>query len=608
VSPPDATPDPAPPVGATPTSAGTHFEVWAPWAGRVEVRLEGGPGADLIVPLAPAERPGRWAADIDGVGHGDRYRFALDGGDPLADPASRWQPDGVHGASAVVDPRRFHWTDAAWKGVALGDAVIYELHVGAFTPEGTFDAATGQLDRLAALGVTLVELMPVAPTPGRRNWGYDGVFPAGVNDNYGGPAGLARFVDAAHARGIGVLLDVVYNHLGPEGNIFGRYGPYFDDRTHTPWGDAINVAGAGSDEVRDLFVQSAVQWIADHHVDGLRLDAVDAIVDPTARPFLEELTAAVHAAGEELGRRVLVIAETASNDPRLVASPAVGGVGVDALWNDDVHHCLHVALLGDRCGYYADYDGSGDLATALAHRWVFAGHYSVFRGRRHGRSADHVAHRQLVVFSANHDHVGNTPDGRRPPLDRAPRLVAAATVLLTPFTPLLFMGEEYAEPAPFPFFVDPTDAELLEATRAGRRAEFARAGWDRPIADPGDEATFRSAVLDPGLSAREPHRTVLAAHTELLALRRRLPILTDPRATHEVRRHGDAVLVERRLGRAASVLALNMGAGPLDVTVDPRLRVAFDSDAERWGGPGTTSLEAGRLWCSSTAAVLLVTD
>ena len=447
--------------------------------------------------MAPAERPGRWAVDVEGAGHGTRYRYRLDGGDALADPASRWQPDGVHGPSAVVDPTRFAWTDGDWRGIALADAVYYELHVGVFTPEGTLDAAIGQLDRLAALGVTLVELMPLSATPGARNWGYDGVFPSAVEATYGGPDELARFVDAAHARGLGVVLDVVYNHLGPEGNVLPRYGPYFVDTTRTPWGDALNVAGAGSDEVRDLFVQSAGQWIEDFHVDGLRLDAVDAIVDQTARPFLEELGQAVHARAATLGREVLVVAESASNDPRLVTPIEAGGVGLDGMWNDDVHHCLHVALLGDRRGYYADYDGVGDLAHALAHRWVFDGRYSAFRGRRHGRPADHVDPRRLVVFAANHDHVGNTPDGRRPPYGRAGRLVAAATVVLGPFTPLLFMGEEYAETAPFPFFVDHTDLDLLAATRAGRQAEFSGAGWDRPVADPADEATFRTAVLDP---------------------------------------------------------------------------------------------------------------
>ena len=328
------------PVGATVEGHRTHFEVWAPAAQRVELLLVDDavtpqgeprrrPAADGVpfgaaVPMVPGGRPGRWAVDVEGVGHGDRYRYRLDGGDALADPASRWQPDGVHGPSAVVDPTRWAWRDEGWTGVALADAVYYELHVGTFTPEGTLDAAVGQLGRLAALGVTLVELMPLNATPGRRNWGYDGVFPSAVQAPYGGPDALARFVDAAHALGLGVVVDVVYNHLGPEGNVFPRFGPYLVDTVRTPWGDALNVAGAGSDEVRWLFVQSACQWIEDHHVDGLRLDAVDAVVDQTARPFLEEVSTAVHDRGALLGRTVIVVAESAGNDPRLVTPVGAG--------------------------------------------------------------------------------------------------------------------------------------------------------------------------------------------------------------------------------------------------------------------------------------------
>ena len=592
-------------VGASVRPPGTtHFEVWAPSATAVDVVLDPG-DAERSLPMTATGRPGRWAVDVAGVGHGDRYRFRLDGGEALADPASRWQPHGVHGPSAVVDPAAYAWHDAGWTGVALADAVFYELHVGAFTAEGTFDAAIGQLDRLAALGITLIELMPLNATPGTRNWGYDGVFPSAVQETYGGPDGLARFVDAAHTRGLGVVVDVVYNHLGPEGNVFPRYGPYFVDTTRTPWGDAINVAGPGSDEVRDLFLQSARQWIADFHVDGLRVDAVDSIADQTARTFLEELGAAVHEQADALGRHVLVVAESASNDPRLVTPVDAGGIGLDAMWNDDVHHCLHVALLGDRRGYYADYDGVGDLAHALAHRWVFDGRYSVYRGRRHGRAADHLDPARLVVFAANHDHVGNTPDGQRPPYGRAGRLVAMATVVLGPFTPLLFMGEEYDEPAPFPYFVDHTDPELLEATRAGRQAEFGGAGWDRPVADPAAEATFRAAVLDPTRADHEPHRTVLAATTELLARRRQRAVLTDAGATHAVARDGDAITVTRSLGDRTTMLVLAFGASPVDVALTGRWQIVFDGDDPRWGGKGSTTLAPERLHTSAPNAVLL---
>ncbi|MET0910928.1 MAG: malto-oligosyltrehalose trehalohydrolase, partial [Ilumatobacteraceae bacterium] len=478
-------------LGAVPAADGsTRFEVWAPDADAVEVELDAG-GAPRTRPLELDEDTGTWVGLVDGIGHGHRYRFRLDGDEALADPASGWQPDGVHGPSAVVDPATFTWTDDGWTGVTLHDTVCYELHVGTFTSGGTLDSAIDELPRLARLGVTSVELMPVNAFPGARNWGYDGVFPSAVQQSYGGPEALARFVDAAHALGVAVVLDVVYNHLGPEGNVFGRYAPYFTDAYRTPWGDAINVAEAHSDNVRRTFIESATRWVEDFHVDGLRLDAVDMIHDPTASSFLEELTAAVHAIGDTAGRTVLVIAETASNDPGIVRPPGLGGVGCDAAWNDDVHHALRVALLGDRHGYYIDYAGVDDLVTAFARRWVFSGRYSGYRGRRHGRAADDVAPERFVVFSSNHDHVGNTPAGGRPSFDQAQRILAAATIVLSPFTPMLFMGEEYGEPAPFPYFVDHGDTDLLEAVRVGRRNEFARSEWTEAVADP--------ASNDPGI-------------------------------------------------------------------------------------------------------------
>ena len=351
--------------------------------------------------------------------HGDRYRFRLDDGEPVADPASGWQPDGVHGPSAVVDHRRFTWTDEDWRGVELADTVLYELHVGTFTPEGTFDGAIGQLDRLARLGVTTIELMPVNAFPGRRNWGYDGVFPSAVQESYGGPKGSARFVDAAHVRGLAVVLDVVYNHIGPEGGVHSRYGPYFTDAYQTPWGDGLNVAGPGSDHVRRTFIESATRWITDFHVDGLRLDAIDQIYDPTAKPFLEELIGAVRNAGRRGGRTVLTFVESAANNPEHVRPLSRGGIDADAAWDDDVHHALRVALTGDTRGYYVDYQGAADLAEAYVRRWVFTGRYSVYRERHHGKPADDVDRNHFVAFSSNHDHVGNTPERRtatvRPP-------------------------------------------------------------------------------------------------------------------------------------------------------------------------------------------------
>ncbi|MBA3802177.1 MAG: malto-oligosyltrehalose trehalohydrolase [Acidimicrobiia bacterium] len=564
-------------LGATVLGDGatTRFEVWAPSATTVDVWL-GADGSRRVPMSVLDDVAGTWAVDVDGVADGERYRYCLDDGDALADPASRRQPDGVHGASAVIDTARFGWHDDEWRGIALDDAVVYELHVGTFTAEGTLDGVIGQLGRLAALGVTAIELMPVNAFPGERNWGYDGVFVSAVQESYGGPAGLARLVDAAHAAGLAVMLDVVYNHLGPEGNVLARYAPYFTDVYVTPWGDAVNVDGPGSDVVRRTFVESATGWIRDFHVDGLRLDAVGFIVDRTTRTFLEDLTVAVHAAGAAAGRSVVVIAESADNDPRLITPVAEGGVGCDASWNDDLHHSLRTTLLGPQRGYFEDYRGIDDLAAALARGWVFNGRYSRFRGRSHGRPLDRdgTGHRQLVVCSMNHDQVGNTPAGERPRLSHSQRLVAAATVLLSPYTPMLFMGEEYGETAPFPFFIDHGDPALVEATRTGRLAEFAGAGWDGDVADPADPATFARAVLDPSLADAEPHRSLLAAHTEMLSLRREIAALTDPAASHEVRLEGRVITVARTLGDEHVVLTL-----------------AFDADPEVHGEPGAPDAE-----------------
>jgi maltooligosyltrehalose trehalohydrolase len=587
-------------LGATPVAGGARFEVWAPQAGTVTVELDG-----RSLQLHPDHEAGTWVGIAAGVGHGDRYRIRLDDREPLADPASGWQPDGLEGPSAVVDPDRFTWTDDAWTGIALEDSVLYELHVGTFTPEGTLDAAIDELPRLAALGISHVELMPVNQFQGSRNWGYDGVLWSAVQHTYGGPEALARFVDAAHAAGLGVVLDVVYNHVGPIGNHVAEFGPYFTDAVHLPWGQAINVAGPGSDMVRRTIIENGCRWIEDFHVDGLRVDAIHAIHDPTARPVLDQLVAAVHDAGAAADRTVLAIAESSDNDPRVVRPPAIGGLGFDAVWNDDLHHALRVTLTGDRRGYYGDYGGVADMATVLARRWLFIDRWSAYRGRTHGRAADDAPPARFVVFTSDHDQVGNTPDGARPPFDCRQRLVAAATVLLSAFTPMLFMGEEYGEPAPFPFFVDHGDPELLEATRKGRIEEF-RHEWTEAVADPGDVETFRSAVIDPSQANAEPHRTILAAYTELIALRRRHPVLRGD-AEQTVTVSGETIVVERRRGSARSVLVLGFASSPSTVAVDASgLMITFDSAASLWGGDDSTSVGDGAVSVDGPAAVLFV--
>ena len=593
-----------PRLGATVVGEATRFEVWAPGADRVEIGIVRERGIDVAaleaVPIDPDEPGirGSWTVTMAGVGDGDCYRYRIDGGDWLADPASRRQVEGVHGPSAVVDDARFRWTDDDWTGVDLADAVLYELHVGTFTPTGTFDAAIGELPRLVDLGITMIELMPVAAFPGARNWGYDGVFPFAVQESYGGPPGLARFVDAAHGHGLGVILDVVYNHLGPEGNVFGRFGPYFTDTYSTPWGDAINVAGAGSDGVRRFFIENAEGWIADYHLDGLRLDAVHAIVDPTPMPFVRELTAAVHALGSAHGRTVLVTIESSMNRTRIVRSLEDHGWGCDAVWNDDVHHSLRVALTGERHEYYAGYDGVRDLATALEHRWVYRGQYSPVFDRRHGGPADDVEPTHFVVFAQNHDHVGNTPRGNRLLADVDPadprRRLAPTAILLSPFTPMLFMGEEYGEIAPFPYFVDHGDAALVEAVRQGRAREFGGLGLGVDVADPADPETFRQAVLDPSLAGREPHRSLQAMYRELLRVRRAHPIVTAPGAAQSVEASFETIVFERSIDNTVATLVMHFGDAPtrgghLTSRQLAGAQTVFDSADERWGGPGAAA-------------------
>jgi maltooligosyltrehalose trehalohydrolase len=587
--------------GATIVEGGVRFEVWAPRAGEVEVevyhddRSGGGTQGGERHPLIRLDA-GVHAAIVRDAGPGTRYRFRLDGGAALADPASRWQPDGVFGASAVLDPAAFTWNDAGWTGVELADTVLYELHVGTFTRGGTLDSAIEGLPRLAALGVTTVELMPLSQFSGRRGWGYDGVFPNAVQHSYGGPGALARFVDAAHATGLSVVVDAVYNHLGPEGNVFDRYAPYMTDEYSTTWGRAINFAGPDSDQVRRLFVDNARTWIDDFHCDGLRLDAVDAIVDQTARPFLEELIGAVHQIGERTGRTVLTFAESAANDPRMLAPPPAG-FGGDAQWNDEYHHALRVALTGDRSGYYVDFTGVDDVAAALRHRFVYRGQFSAARGRRHGRDVSRFDDARFVVFDQNHDQIGNRRDGERlgQLVGFERRKLALAAVLLSPFTPMLFQGEEYGDPAPFPYFVDHQDPALLEAVRSGRAEEFSAFAWTDEPPDPGSIETFESAILQPDLTVEPRHAALLSLTTELLRLRRDHPALTDPGADVVVARHGETVTM-RRVGDETTLLSLHFGDGPgtrsPETSGDGGLTIVLDTADQRWDGPGDSAWSA----------------
>ncbi|NUQ22280.1 MAG: malto-oligosyltrehalose trehalohydrolase [Gemmatimonadaceae bacterium] len=510
--------------GACVNRAGTRFSVWAPKAKRVEVVIE---GEDTRSVVLEAREGGAFEGRVPGVGAGTDYRFRLDGGEPRPDPVSRWQPEGVHGPSRVVDPAAFRWSDAGWRGLAMADYVIYELHVGTFTAEGTFDAAIARLGELKASGVTAIEIMPVAEFPGARNWGYDGVSLYAPHSAYGGPEGLRRLVDAAHGAGLAVVLDVVYNHVGPEGNYLPLYGPYFTETYKTPWGPAVNYDGADSPEVRRFVIENALYWVTEYHVDALRLDAIHGIYDFGAKHVLAELVERVHAQGEALGRNVVVIAESDLNDPKVVRPPEVGGYGFDAQWSDDFHHAVHALLTEEDKGYYADFGGVEPLATAIAERFHYAGRYSRHRRRHHGAPSHDVSGDHFVIAIQNHDQVGNRAAGERlSALVSFPRQkLAAALLLLSPYIPLIFMGEEYGETNPFQYFVSHGDAQLVESVRAGRKKEFEAFGWGDEVPDPQSEETFQRSKLDWTSRERSPHRELRALYRDLLALRRREPAL-----------------------------------------------------------------------------------
>ena len=501
-----------------------RFRVWAPEAETVEVHL-----------VSPTERRERLSKDRQGyhagvigqVRPGSRYLYRLAGGLERPDPASRCQPLGVHGPSEVTHPH-FDWDPVVWCGLPLERYVIYELHVGTFTPEGTFEAVIAHLDRLQSLGVTAVELMPVAQFPGDRNWGYDGVYPFAVQQSYGGADGLKRLVDACHRKGLAVVLDVVYNHLGPEGNYFADFGPYFSSRYQTPWGAPLNFDGPSSDPVRRFFIANALYWITAFRIDALRLDAVHAILDFSARPFLQELAEAVQRTARDLNRRVHLIAESALNDTRLIRRRESGGFGLDAQWNDDFHHALHTLLTGEHVGYYRDFGRFDQMVRAYREGFAYTGQYSPFRRRRHGNASRDIPARRFVVFTQNHDQVGNRLRGDRlgVTLPRAACELAAGMVLLSPYIPLLFMGEEYNDPAPFPYFISHSDPTLIEAVRTGRAKEFAAFGWAAPPPDPQDEKTFAAARLNHALHRQAgPHRDLFEFYRALLRLRRQVRAL-----------------------------------------------------------------------------------
>ncbi|UCD82504.1 MAG: malto-oligosyltrehalose trehalohydrolase [Desulfobacterales bacterium] len=584
-------------LGATYDKDGRcRFLVWAPRAERVEVRQ-----------LSPQERSeplerlpqGYHRAVLNDFHPSDRYVYRLyqsQTGEPIdrPDPASRCQPEGVHGPSQIVETE-FSWEDADWHGLPLSQYIIYELHVGTFTPAGTFDAVIMHLDELKDIGISAIELMPVAQFPGTRNWGYDGTYPFAAQNSYGGPQGLKRLVNACHRKGLAVILDVVYNHLGPEGNYLRDFGPYFTDFYNTPWGEAINFDGPHSDDVRRFFIENALYWVGECHIDALRIDAVHAILDFSARPFLEVLTRAVHRTADQLNRRIYCIAESALNDTRIIRPRELGGFALDAQWNDDFHHALHTLLTGEQAGYYRDFGRLHQLARAWRQGFVYEGQYSSYRQRAHGNSSRNIPAQQLVVFSQNHDQIGNRLLG-----ERLSRLVsfedlklAAGLVLMSPFIPLIFMGEEYGETSSFQYFIDHSDPQLINAVREGRRREFAAFGWQEVPPDPQDEATFLRAKLDRTLRDTERSRVLLSFYRELIGLRKKIPALARLSKKHmRVVADDDhrMLFVRRRAGTDEAFLIFCFGnremTAPLPLPAGGWKKILDSADLQ-WLGPGS---------------------
>lgn len=498
------------------------FRVWAPNAGTVDLRLWANPAR--TVPMRRTER-GTFEAVLSGISAGTDYAYILDGEKERPDPVSRYQPSGVYGPSRVVDPRDFEWSDSGWQGIPLREFILYELHTGTFTEEGTFEAVIEKIPYLRDLGVTAIELMPVAEFPGGRNWGYDGVCLYSPNSGYGGPVGLKRLVDACHGEGMAFVLDVVYNHLGPEGDYLAEFGPYFTGRYTTPWGSAINFDGPGSDGVRRYFVENALYWLTEYHVDALRLDAIHGIFDFSAKHILQEISENYHGQAEALGRRSWLIAESDLNDVRLIRPIYEGGHGMDAQWSDDFHHALHAVVTDARYGYFADFGRVADLKKALVEGFVLDGsRRSAFRGRRHGSSSVGRPGEQFVVCIQNHDQVANGSLGRRlgSLVSRELEKLAGMVTLCAPNLPLLFMGQEYGETAPFDYFTSFEDSELAEAVRRGRREEFSGFGYDRDFADPQAEETYLRCKLNWDSINVEPHSGILRFFRDMIALRRRL--------------------------------------------------------------------------------------
>ncbi|MGV3656559.1 MAG: malto-oligosyltrehalose trehalohydrolase [Chitinophagaceae bacterium] len=580
-------------IGVTFNGGKAEVKVWAPLLNKVELELT----EKRLKILLIKDEWGYWQTETAELQPGDLYRFVLDGDQALPDPASLSQPQGVHGPSQAMDIESYNWSDAEWKAYPLESYILYELHTGTFTPEGTFAGIEQKLDYLVDLGINAIEIMPVAQFPGSRNWGYDGVFPFAVQDSYGGAEGLQKLVDACHSKGIAVVLDVVYNHMGPEGNYLGAYGPYFTDKYSTPWGNALNFDDAYCDGVRHFFIENALMWLRDFRIDALRLDAVHAIKDFSATHFLRELKEKTDVLMQETGRRHYLITELDLNDTRFIAPLEKGGFGMDAQWIDEFHHALRVTAGGEKTGYYADFNGIEHLAKAYKDAYVYDGQYSPHRKKKFGIKATEAEGKQFVVFSQNHDQVGNRMLGERSSqlFSFEMQKLLAAAVLTAPYLPMLFMGEEWSEPAPFQYFVSHTDAELAEAVRKGRKEEFEAFHAEGEAPDPMAEETFNNSKLQWHLAESGQHKTALEYYKTLIQLRKSLPALS-----HLERQHVEVVedkeaqtLVLRRWHDGQQVVCcmnFSKKEQPVSLPAEPQTWFLALASADRqWGGTATTA-------------------
>ncbi len=536
-----------------------EFTVWGPAVKEMKVRIKA-PGMQKDLPMEMDGR-GYWRASARGLPPGTPYVLCLDGRE-RPDPSSHSQPDGIESPSRITG-HSFGWEDPGWQGIEPSGMVIYEVHTGAFTPEGTFDAVIPRLEAIKDLGVNAIELMPVAQFPGERNWGYDGVFPFAPQNTYGGPAGLKRLVNACHGHGISVILDVVYNHLGPLGNYLSEFGPYFTDRYKTPWGMAVNFDGPYSDEVRNFFIENALHWHKNYHMDGLRLDAIHAVYDFSAKPFLALLKERAEEFSREAGRPFYLMAESDLNDPRAIADRKSHGLGLDALWCDDFHHSVHALLTGERDGYYVDFGAPGQMAQALKGGYVYTGQYSVYRKKSFGARFDDAPPSSLIVFSQNHDQTGNRMLGERlsalVPFEALK--LAAGLVMLSPHLPLLFMGEEYAEVSPFLYFVDFPDKELSESIKDGRKEEFREFSWKGEPPDPRSLDTFLKSKINWDKRSEGKNRAMLGFYKRLIHMRKDQPALSASNKRIEASvADGDILFLGRWKGKNEIFAALNLPA------------------------------------------------